>query len=128
MGGRGALTQTEVDTNGLQGGKGEKANSEGHEPVCKGSQEENGQPAGLDPHPLPHFHSPQRTCIIVITHQQGPNCKAEEDEVEKLICKGRGGGEFAIRFFLPLFLITKNIPVSADIQLLFTDASRDQLN
>lgn len=49
--------QTEVDANGLQGGKGEKANSEGHEPVC----------------------------IIMITHQQGPNCKAEEDEVEKLI-------------------------------------------
>lgn len=49
--------QTEVDANGLQGGEGEQANPKGHEPVC----------------------------VIVITHQQGPNCKAEEDEVEKLI-------------------------------------------
>lgn len=49
--------QTEIDANGLQGGKGEQPDPKGHEPVC----------------------------VIVITHQQGPDGKAEEDEVEKLI-------------------------------------------
>lgn len=58
--------QTEVDANSLQGGEGEQANPKGHEPVC----------------------------VIVITHQQGPDCKAENDKVEKLVCEGREGGEF----------------------------------
>lgn len=49
--------QTEVDANSFQGGKGEQADPKGHEPVC----------------------------IIVIAHQQGPDGKAQEDEVEKLI-------------------------------------------
>lgn len=49
--------QPKVDANGLQGGEGEQADPEGHEPVC----------------------------IVVVTHQQGPNGKAEEDEMEKLV-------------------------------------------
>lgn len=40
--GGGMLTQTEIDANGLQGGKGEQPDPKGHEPVCKGSQGENG--------------------------------------------------------------------------------------
>lgn len=49
--------QPKVDANGLQGGEGEQADPKGHEPIC----------------------------VIVITHQQGPDGKAEEDEVEELI-------------------------------------------
>lgn len=49
--------QPKVDADGLQGGEGEQADPKGHEPVC----------------------------IIVITHQQGPNGKAEQDKMEKLI-------------------------------------------
>lgn len=41
-GGKGMLTQTKVDANGLQGGEGEQANPKGHEPVCKDSQVDNG--------------------------------------------------------------------------------------
>lgn len=52
-----SVHQAEVDANSLQGGKGEQADPKGHEPVC----------------------------VIMITHQQGPNGKAEEDEMEKLI-------------------------------------------
>lgn len=51
----------------------------------------------------PCSHPPHTlTFIIVITHQQGPNGKAEEDEMEKLICKGRGEDYCLL---LSLFLI-----------------------
>ena len=95
------LTQAKVDANGLQGGEGEQPDPKGHEPVCRGSEGENGQPASLDP-PPPVLTHPPLTCIIVITHQQGPNGKAEEDEMEKLICKGRGEDYCLL---LSLFLI-----------------------
>lgn len=50
----------------------------------------------------PVLTPPTLTFIIVITHQQGPNGKAEEDEMEKLICKGRGEDYCLL---LSLFLI-----------------------
>lgn len=55
--------QPKVDAHCLQGGKGEQADAKGHEPVG----------------------------VVVITHQHTPDGKAEEDEMEKLICETEKG-------------------------------------